>query len=155
MSARDAAATAAVMKALAGRVKEGETRAKADVMAHLDPGDRKHAVLPDGTDIGTVSITKGRETFRVTDPAAFLAWVRDTAPSEVVESVNPTFQRKVLDGIKDGGELPPGVEPGWGDPYVSVRQSETQAEAVAAAWRDGRLAPILAGLLAIEAGAGS
>jgi hypothetical protein len=150
VTARTAALRAAVVKFLADRVAEANKDAKADVLDQLDAGDRKGAVLPDGGDVGTVSVTKGRKTISVTDEAAFLAWVREHSPHniEVTERVRPAYTKSVTDGGQarygmvvdpNSGEIIPGLALREGDPYVTVRQSDEQAEVLAAALEAGVL----------------
>lgn len=139
LTARDAALQAAVMKALGTIVKDVDDRVRRDVMTVLDPGDRKSAVLPDGTKVGTVSVTEGRQGWRVVDDRAFLEWVREHRPHAIVEQVRDSDKRAILDGIRKTGEVPDGVEPTQGAPYVTVRQSDDQAAAVVDAWRSGAL----------------
>jgi hypothetical protein len=83
----------------------------------------------DGTDLGAVSITAGRTSAKVTDVAAFTAWVADRYPTEMVQQVREAFARKLLDAAVAAGEpvdavtgeLMPGVQVCTGEPFLSVR----------------------------------
>lgn len=149
MSARQRALELACLKAVKDRLTALDTETKAALMdGDLDPGDRKSAVLPDGTDVGTVSVAKGRAAkLKVVDERAFLAWVKKNRPTAIVEAVRSSDQDDLLAKAEESGELPDGVDLGDpGAPYVSVRQSKEQAEALVAAWRAGTVA--LPGLVA-------
>lgn len=159
--ARAAALKAAAMKFLADRVIEAKHAANAAVMDFLDAGDRKGAVLPDGGDIGTVSVAKGRKTVKVVDEVEFLEWVRKHSPQNVYEQVRPAYVKSLAENgeIVDGmvvdsttGEVVPGLEQTTGNPYVAVRQSDDQVAILEAALADGRidLQAILAGPRELE-----
>lgn len=173
--ARLAATRAALGKFFEDRLKEARRILNAEVMDALDAGDRKGAVLDDGTDVGTVSVTKGRTSLQITDSAAFMEWVRENSPHnlftpEPVEQVRPAFTKaliagaKVIDGLivdTETGEVVPGLAQKTGDPYVSVKISDDQLDAIYAALADGRLAELLADVMqtteraALKAGAES
>ncbi|MEU4558595.1 hypothetical protein AB0F72_09395 [Actinoplanes sp. NPDC023936] len=98
--------------------------------AMADTGAERVRVLDDdGTDLGAVSMSSGRVAAKVTDPAAFLAWVADRYPSELVQAVRESFTRKVLDhavAVGDPvdagtGEVIPGVEISTGESFLTVR----------------------------------
>jgi hypothetical protein len=111
-----------------------------------------------GNSLGTVSLTVGRVSARVTDEAAFTAWVQRNHPDETVTVVRDSFRKKVLDSatgkaehgdptaVGPDGEVLPGVEVVHGLPYIMVRPT---VEA-----RD-RMRTMLAnsGLLALASGA--
>lgn len=152
---------ATLAKFIEDRVKEARRSLNGDVMATLDPGDRKGAVLPDGSDIGTVSVAKGRKTIRVVDEAAYREWVREHSPHNVfapepVEQVRPAYtkaladQAEVVDGLlvdATTGEVVPGIQQVAGEPYVSVKISDTQLDELFEALDRGELNEILTGLL--------
>lgn len=154
MSAREAALRLAALKALKDRVDDAYTSARKAALAAMDPGDRKSAVLDDGTDIGTVSVTKPKLRAAVVDERAFLAWVKAEAPGEIVESVRETYRRHILGRVERYGNvvdtetgeiLADGVELRPSEPYATCRQSDAQAAAVAAAYAAGGLEAILRG----------
>lgn len=172
MSARDAATRATVAKFFEDRLKEARKILNAEVMEQLDPGDRKGAVLAEGDDIGTVSVTKGRKSLRVSDEVAFREWVREHSPHNVftpepVEQVRPAYAKSMVEGAKviDGmivdpasGEVVPGITQVTGDPYVSVKISDEQLDAIFQAFADGRLEALMTEVvgtstLALEGGA--
>lgn len=160
MSIEDLARRAVVERVVADKVKASQADTKAALMDAMDVGDRKVAHIGD-TAVGYVIVTKGRQTWRVSDPAALLAWVKANMPTEVIvtESVRESYVSALLAGAKAAGapvdprtgEMVPGLEVSEGDPYVSVRPNEAAEDAVLTAWGRGELAlPYLAEL---EAGA--
>ena len=136
MTPRDLATRAALVKAMIDVLRDVDAATKTALMDVLDPGDRKHASV-DGRDCGTVSVSKGRESWKVTDDAAFTRWVKTHRPDAIVESVRKSDQASILAGIKGDGEVPDGVEPSFGDPYVSVRLTDDQRSELIAAFRSG------------------
>jgi hypothetical protein len=149
VSARTVALKLAALKAVKDHLTSEDALAKGELMDDLDPGDRKTAALPDGTKVGTVTVSQRDAAFKVTDERAFVAWVKEHRPTAIVEAVRESDQKDILERIPDTGEIPDGVELGEpGAPYVSVRQSKDEAEALVAAWRRGEVA--LPNLGAIE-----
>ncbi|HEX6518297.1 MAG TPA: hypothetical protein VF049_22240 [Nocardioidaceae bacterium] len=61
---------------------------------------RIDATLPDGTKIGAVSVTSPKPAAVVTDPVAFLAWVKEhskaNVTSRIVTEVRPAYERALL-----------------------------------------------------------
>lgn len=145
---RSVALRLAAISAVKKHLTAVDNQAKDELMGHLDPGDRKGAVLPDGTEIGTVYVTKaGGPEVKVVDERAFLAWVKENRPTGIVEYVRDSDRKSILEGALTSGELPDGTEVGDGKAsYVGVRQTEPQRQAVVDAWRSGALAlPSIAG----------
>jgi hypothetical protein len=151
--ARQAAVRVAALKALYDKVREAYNQARTDALGALTPGDRLHAALPDGADIGTVSVVDGKTTAKVTNPAALLEWVRVNAPDEVesVPRVRESYVGALLSRCEnvDGaamhaktGELLPGVRFETGDPYTRVTQTHDQLAAFVQAWAGGDLPPL-------------
>jgi hypothetical protein len=151
---REVAVRVAALKALYDKVREAYNQARADALAALSPGDRLHAALPDGADIGTVSVVDGRTSAKVVNPAALLEWVQTNAPDEVesVPRVRESYVGALLARCEnvDGaamhaktGELLPGVVFETGDPYTRVTQTEEQLKTFTAALWAGELADVL------------
>ena len=158
-TAREVAVQLALIKTVEKRVSAAFTATKAVALKVLDATDRKSAVLDDGTKIGTISVKEGAESTYVSDPAAFLAWVKANRPDEVVttESVRSSYRAAVIarakeaDGVlfdPETGEQIPGLARSKGDPVVSVLVTDKHLENVAAALADGRLS--LAGVIVPE-----
>jgi hypothetical protein len=155
--ARQAAIRVAALKALYDKVRAAYNQARADAVAALTPGDRLHAALPDGSDIGTVSVVDGKTTAKVTNPSALLEWVQINAPDEVetVAQVRESYVGALLARCEnvDGqamhaktGELLPGVRFETGEPYARVTQTNDQQATFVEAWLHGDLAGVLPGL---------
>ena len=149
-TAREVARDLALIKTVEKRIAAVNSATKAVALKVLDTGDKKHAVLDDGTKIGTISVKEGATSTYVADPDAFLAWVKANHPDEVVktESVRSSYRAAVIakakeaDGVlfdPDTGEQIPGLARSHGDPVVSVLVTEKHQENVAAALADGRL----------------
>lgn len=140
----DALVQAAAVSQLAEAVKAADVEAKRRVLEEYGAGDRVEARV-NKESIGTVSVAKGRESFKVTDDAAFLAWVEEHHPTEVetVKKVRDGFRKNLGQVVKDTGEIPDGVEPVIGDPYVSVRKSADQKAAFAGLYREGYFQSVL------------
>lgn len=140
----DALVQAAAVSQLAEAVKAADVEAKRRVLEEYGPGDRVEARV-NKESIGTVSVAKGRESFKVVDDAAFLAWVEEHHPGEVetVKKVRDGFRKNIGQVVKDTGEVPDGVEPTVGDPYVSVRKSAGQKQAFAGLYREGYFQRVL------------
>lgn len=105
----------------------------------LSPGDRKHATLADGTDVGTISVTQVKTKLVVTDERAFTAWVKEHRPHMIVETVRETDARALLDKALKDGEVLPGVEFTTTGGNLSVSVSEDQRKAIAAAYQAGSI----------------
>ncbi|MFE9340837.1 hypothetical protein [Streptomyces sp. NPDC007063] len=96
----------AILKALLDEMKEAYEEARTDVQHLLDQqeaatGARQFAAaLPDGTKVGTVSLSNPEPKAKITDDDAFTAWVRETYPAEsvtrIVKTVQTSFTAKVL-----------------------------------------------------------
>lgn len=100
-----------------------------------DGADRIRVHDDDGTDLGTVGITRGRWQPRVSDELALLAWVKAGYPHEVTEKIRPAFLSKILGWVKDykepitpTGEVIPGVEISPGKDFLTVRATDAAAE---------------------------
>ena len=120
MNAREHAIRLVVLKAIKERVAQVDKDAKLDAFSQFGPGDRIVAYVG-GQPIGTVAVTKGRSSWKVTNPAAFLAWCKANRPSAIVESVRASDQTAILKAIETTGEVPAGVEMDEGEPYFTVR----------------------------------
>lgn len=155
-------AAAVIKKAIA----EADSDARERLLMMLEPGDRKTVWVhtPDGpVDAGTVTLTKPskpKRARRVTDRDAFLAYVKEHRPDEVIhtEAVRSSYEAAVLarPEADDNGEVidnPPGVE--WVESttrsVVQVRPSEDAAAAIAAAVQAGSVS--LHEVLALPGGA--
>jgi len=155
MSAKEAARTVLAAKVASDLLKERSDVAKVDAMGGMaDFGAKSMTVeATDGVTLGTLSLVAGKVTVKVTDERAIREHVRRTAPTELIEMVNPAYLKKLLDGATAAGELVdvttgevlPGVGFVESAPYVACRPN---ADAKA------RMADLLntSGLLALTTG---
>lgn len=168
----------AVLKALLEEVKEAYEGARTDVQHLLDrqeqaTGARQFAAaLPDGTKVGTVSLTGGERAAQIVDEDAFTAWAREAYPAEavtrIVKTVRATFTARVLDEMTAAGAARI-ADPDTGElhdvPGVEIRPSRARShsvrfsrksktnprdgrELVGEAWRSGELAALVLPALA-------
>ena len=153
-----AALRVAVLKALFDRWAILDRDLRDGLMQSTVPGERLPAMLP-GTSEPVAWVTrtkpaKAKAAPAVVDPTAFLAWVRETRPNEVVqppapaEHVRTSYVTAVLAEVTAGTAydtdtgLPPGVEWLQREPAKSnlrVVMEDGGAEAIEAAWASGAL----------------
>lgn len=151
---RDAAFRAGVWQVIEQRAKELKDAAKADLAKGLEAGDSV-AGKWDGRTIAKATMTKGRDKFVIDDEELFLAWVKQFHPTEIVESVRPSFVESLKISSKDlavpidrDGTVVDGVVWEKGDSYVSVRRDPEAPFIVAQLLSGGRLS--LDGIQALE-----
>jgi hypothetical protein len=165
MSLQDAVAREAVLKALADRIGEEYKKARAEVQAELDANrglQQVAALLPDGRKVGTVSLTDPDPVAVVTDPDAYLAWVRDHHPGtdnvvrRIVTEVRPAFTTALLAELTAAGR-PQWCDKGTGEVHTvpgvevkatrarghSVRFADGGRDLVAEAYRAGLLTDLV------------
>jgi hypothetical protein len=123
MSLKDIATQTAVLTTLYDRIGEELVKAKAELQTELkkakaETGTKQiGAELPDGTPVAKVTLVTPKPAATVTDPDAFLAWVRDHHPAgaenivrRFVTEVRPAFAKALL------AELTAAGVPQWCDP---------------------------------------
>lgn len=151
----------AVEKLIKARMKAASDEARAELLGEMNPKDRLSITTDTGLDIGTASKTlpdrKRGTGIKVTDPAAFSAWLdendHDNPARQTVLIEFPEWfvGEKNLESIisRNGGELPDGVEDTTepGEPYLTIRQTEAQANALAYALAETPLIEIIRPLL--------
>lgn len=155
MSLPDDVLRDAVLKTLADDVLDalkGSRTALRNVMETLKIRSLT-AELPDGTKVAILSLGGGDDKPRITDPARFLAWVREAHPAETETVVRDSYRETLLrDMAKAGravdpktGELVPGIEFEKTGTYVTPSFSKTGPggrEMIRRAWRDGKVSPL-------------
>ncbi|AJC60187.1 hypothetical protein [Streptomyces sp. 769] len=174
MSAEDIKAATtreAVLKALLDEVKAAYEEARTEVQHHLDAaqeatGARQFAAsLPDGTKVGTISLTGGEPAAQIVDEQAFTAWARTAFPAErvtrIVKEMRAAFVERLLGEMTAAG-VPQIVDPASGEvhevPGVEIRPTRRRSHSVrfakggkglvGEAWRTGVLAPLVLPMLA-------
>jgi hypothetical protein len=165
MSLKDAAERAAVLDTLHKAIGEELKAAKRDLEAGLraakaETGTQKVAISLDGRqDIGTASLVQPAAVATVTEPEKFKAWVLEHFAGEIkrefVTSVQPAFQKKLLDQVgaagvaqwadPETGEIHavPGVEMQGRAAYTRMTVPDAGKQAIAAAWQSGALSHVV------------
>ncbi|MGW7001326.1 hypothetical protein ACWGCW_00510 [Streptomyces sp. NPDC054933] len=165
MSLKDIATRTAVLSALADVINGELKAAKAELQEGLkaakqESGTQQIGVsLPDGHDIGKVSLVQPKAAAVVVDEEAFRAWVRSVRPSEIVTrlvtEVRPAWAALVLKEVTaagvaqwcdpETGELHdvPGVQMQGRAAYTRMAVPDDGREAIAAAWQNGQLAHLV------------
>lgn len=160
-SLKDIATRTAVLAALADVINAELKTAKADLQAGLkaakaETGTQQIGVsLPDGQDIGKATLVQPKPAAAIVDEKAFLAWVREVRPSEIVRrfitEVRPAWAALVLKEITAAGTAEwadpetgvihtvPGVQLQGRAAYTRMTVPDEGQEAIAAAWRNGQL----------------
>lgn len=158
MNLAESCAREAVLKTLLDAIKEEYDAVRAETQKALEEAgaSRADARLPDGTLVAKVSMSDPKPEARITDEAAFTAWVVANYPTEkttrIVTEVRPAFATLVLAALTAAGVAEwcdtetgevhkvPGVEiRATRSRTHSVRFEKTGREAVATAWRGGQL----------------
>lgn len=126
MSLKDATLRAAVIKRLQEKISEVDKAGRADGLEQFIAARDALGVktvdvtLPDGTKVARATLPAPQPGIRV-DETAFLAWVRDQRPDEIVDAVRESFRRAALkDLVIHGDEV---VNKRTGEPveWASVR----------------------------------
>jgi hypothetical protein len=139
MTRKEQAKQVVAHKALKEFLAGHEDEAKEGLLVEMSKGDRIGVADDDGTDLGTVTYSSGNRTPKVTNEAAFVAWVAANRPDEVIETtrrtVRPAFVSLVLKWTKDNGvavtpegEPIPGIELHAGNPYLTVKTTDEAKE---------------------------
>jgi hypothetical protein len=161
MSLKDTARTVAVLSTLHSAIGDQLKTAKRELETGLreakaETGTQKIAVsLDEGQDVGTVSLVQPKAAAAVTDPDAFTAWVLENYKGEIkrefVTSVQPGFQKKILEALTAAGTAEwadpetgvihevPGVAMQGRAAYTRLTVPDAGKAAIAEAWREGRL----------------
>jgi hypothetical protein len=149
VSTRETATKLIVARVVRDRLSAADKGLREQARTDFDvPGVRDIGVIGD-EQIGSVQLTKGREAWTVTDPAALLAWVKANVPDEVVtvEQVRSSYVTALLARAKGQGnavdpftgELIPGIDCRTSGPTLTVKPSKDAAQTIAQAFADGRL----------------
>jgi len=137
-----AALRAGVFQIIEREAKAAKDAARADLMAALPFGDSVAGRVGEEI-LAKASWSKGSRKVVVTDERAFLEWVRENHPTEIVESVNPAYLaslKQVGDVLVDkDGQVADGVEVVTGNPSLSVRSEKQALELVARMVAEGRV----------------
>lgn len=167
---KQAVIRAVVAKWMADKVSSARTVLNAEALANMDVGDRKKAVLDDGTVIGAVTVTDPKWIPKIVNSNEFLKWVEENHPEHVekVTRVHAMYAKalvnevQMVDGAPVGrgpvdafdpktGEVVPGVAFTRGNPGITVpKLSEDNECAIEEALADGRLASYVGNVLSAQ-----
>ncbi len=156
MSAKRVAVQAALAKWMEDRLKIVRKELATEAKDAMDAGDRKKAVLDDGTVIGSVSISDPKWLPKVVNMEALFEWVEKNAPHNIETPpapeprVRPAYVEALLKSAvyvatagvaihPDTGEVLPGIEFQRRSSNATVTITDDQSEAIQAALADGRL----------------
>jgi hypothetical protein len=115
--------------------------------------------IPSGEVVATVTVAGGGVAPAVHYEDTFLRWVKENHPTEVVESVRPTFSKALLGRLEPAGdrwvdsatgEVVDGIGGRTKSEYISVRFKPEGREAVAEAWRGGEIGALLGNQPALD-----
>lgn len=107
---------------------------RSEFAAQLD-AEARQQYATDGTaatwripEIASVSSRVTHTSVRVSDEAAFLAWVKAEHPDKVetVEQVRPGWRSRLLDEVLAGADVPPGVEIVPGGKFAGISVTATR-----------------------------
>jgi len=102
----------------------------------------------DSTRVSSHTLGGGKQKYTISDEVAFVKWVKENYPSEIVESVNPTFQKNFTEQLKalenqaifaKTGELIDFVEVRQQKSFLITRINPEGVERIETALADGRL----------------
>lgn len=148
----------AFLTAVMAGAKAELDKAKADVLALGDEVESDKF----RSQFGPVVIAHPDPKPVITDPAAFLAWVKTHHPDEVTETVRPAYASAYLSGlvVDDGVAVDPGTgeQPEWvgvtsPEPYVTYPASAPQkaVKAQAVEWFGDRADRVLDAIRHLDA----
>ncbi|MEU1494327.1 hypothetical protein ABZ456_29250 [Streptomyces sp. NPDC005776] len=166
MNLKDIAARTAILTTLHDAIGDELKTAKAELQKGLkaakdETGTQQIGMSWNGTDIGKSTLVQPKASATITDPAAFLAWVREVRPTEVsvrlTTEVRPAWQTLLLKELTATGR------PEWADPengvihevpgvamqgraaYTRMTVPDEARTAITAAWSHPALPQITAG----------
>lgn len=137
---RDEANRIAAVKILKDHLTKLDRAERDSLAEYMTPGDAITARLGD-LKLGKVSMREGSLSARIVDADAFLAWVKQERPDEIVvtESVRELHVKQCMERVKEG-EILPGIEIREGSPTLALTGVASDAyEAILAAIRTGQL----------------
>lgn len=147
---------AALEEQLKAKYAEGVRDADGKVIEKpMRPGERKAVVveLPDGSEVelGGITRSKPAPTWKVTDPKALDAWIRENQPNvveTVTQEVIPEWHISNLlnaakstgEAVTEDGEPIPGIEKVTGSSYVAPKPAADAEGKLEELVRSGSLA---------------
>lgn len=156
-------------KALTDWLKELDTKLRREVLDDFITGDRQMSILEvqdgdgwEAIELGSVTRTRPFCAASVADEGEFFAWVLERRPDMIVQTVDPTFRKAVLEEVKgrgapvdEHGEVIEGIEVTHRPGGLQTRPAGDIRRAIPMLLRDGdalELEPALAETEAREDG---
>ena len=129
MTTRDQARTVLAAQALVDEAGAHVKAERQNLLAEMAPGDRIAVRATSGEEVGKVWVSDPKARTVVTDSEAFMRWVQENHPEEVV--MIPTIRSSYRDALikADGidpttGEEVPGMAQTVGTPTLTVKPTE-------------------------------
>ena len=121
---------------------EAELKAEKAAWAEGARPKQRDAAMIGDAELGTVTMTAGRETWKPVDKAAVLEWAMANAEHLVQFKAHipeDTLRQLAKNPADSNGEIIPGFERQVGAPYPSFRKAPGAEAVIAQAVRDGSL----------------
>lgn len=151
MNLRETALRLAAITVIADAAKEAKDRLRDQFADQLNAvgADAAKAAL-DSTEVAKVSLVSPKSSPQITNETAFIAFVEQSRPDEVVKAVRESFKKHFLDNVVEvngesiytpTGEVISFVGFKARESYVSTRFAKGGREAIADAFRNRSLNP--------------
>lgn len=111
MELKDKATRVAVLTALRDAIDDVITEERAGVSSNLIELSQALGVksldvfLPNGEAVGTVSLSSSEPKAYVDNEGAFLRWVKENAPQEIMDVVRDTYKKVLLERVANMGDV--------------------------------------------------
>jgi hypothetical protein len=166
MNLRELALRLAAITVVADAAKEAKDRLRDEFATQLNAvgADAAKAAL-EGTEVAKVSLVSPKSSPVVLHESAFVAYVENSNPAEIVRSVRDSYKKAFLENVVEvngeaiytpTGEVLPFISFKSRESYVSTRFSKDGRDVIASAFRSGAINPaelLIDEPLEIEAGA--
>lgn len=130
MSIKEKSLKLAAVSLIADEAKKAKDRLRAELQEEMDNlgADRVKAELGDET-VAYITTTKPKFKWEITSDRKFIEWVRSQMPSEIIETVRPSYVEWVLDNLKyvddlviaPNGEIVDWVVGSESNPYLTTK----------------------------------
>jgi predicted house-cleaning noncanonical NTP pyrophosphatase (MazG superfamily) len=130
MSIKEKSLKLAAVSLIADEAKKAKDRLRAELQEEMDNlgADRVKAELGDEV-VAYITTTKPKFKWEITSDRKFLEWVRSQMPSEIIETVRPSYVEWLLDNLKyvddlviaPNGEIVDWVVGSESNPYLTTK----------------------------------
>ena len=130
MSIKEKSLKLAAVSLIADEAKKAKDRLRAELQEEMDNlgADRVKAELGDEV-VAYITTTKPKFKWEITSDRKFLEWVRSQMPSEIIETVRPSYVEWVLENLKyvddlviaPNGEIVDWVVGSESNPYLTTK----------------------------------